>query len=429
MLEYFFIGIVGALASYLANQNIAVFNDGLRPIVPEYKEGRMDRKALFATSFALSFGLVIGFGIPFSLTTSIILIHSILLGTDIIGTMFSDKKKLSILFATLLGGIYAIGILVGLQSIVELFARLPINFLSSLSLLGSPIIITFSLFPAIVVAHQYGIKKGLFVFIGTVLIRQIIAKYGNFEWDGAIIKLNADGMSLFIAVILMLFFAMQEKPDSSSGANAALLGIFAERIKIIKKNIFILSLMGGLLSSAIYLHILAGDPISLNLLAEGKQTEAGIAALARSIGFVPLVGTTAIATGVYAPAGMTFVFALGLLSPNVFVAFILGFIAITLEILGLEKIAVFLDKFPGIKNCGDQIRNSMSQVLEFSLTIGAMLAANSMAPNFGFLIVGGMILLNKYFKKPLVPIAVGPIAVLFTGLLINILYLLGLFSV
>ena len=40
--------------------------------------------------------------------------------------------------------------------------------------------------------------------------------------------------------------------------------------------------------------LIAGDPISLNLLAEGQQTDAAIAALARAVGFIPLVASTAI---------------------------------------------------------------------------------------------------------------------------------------
>ena len=64
ILRYVIIAAVGALASILANQSIAVFNDGLRPVLPEYLEKRMDRKALAATSFAIGFGLVIGYGCP-----------------------------------------------------------------------------------------------------------------------------------------------------------------------------------------------------------------------------------------------------------------------------------------------------------------------------------------------------------------------------
>lgn len=58
---------LGAVAAYLSNQNIAVFNDGMRPMYPQYLNKVMDRKTLFATSFALSFGLVVGFGVPTSI--------------------------------------------------------------------------------------------------------------------------------------------------------------------------------------------------------------------------------------------------------------------------------------------------------------------------------------------------------------------------
>ena len=93
ILRYVIIAAVGALASILANQSIAVFNDGLRPVLPEYLEKRMDRKALAATSFAIGFGLVIGYGLPTSIAASIILIHCILLTTDIIGTWCPYTKK------------------------------------------------------------------------------------------------------------------------------------------------------------------------------------------------------------------------------------------------------------------------------------------------------------------------------------------------
>ena len=37
-MEYIVIAAIGALASILANKGIAVFNDGFRPIVPQYYE-------------------------------------------------------------------------------------------------------------------------------------------------------------------------------------------------------------------------------------------------------------------------------------------------------------------------------------------------------------------------------------------------------
>ena len=86
LVDYVLIALVGGVGSILANRGIAVFNDGLRPIMPEYLEGKIDRKELAATSFAVSFGLIIGFGIPVSIGSTILVAHSILLAADIIGT-------------------------------------------------------------------------------------------------------------------------------------------------------------------------------------------------------------------------------------------------------------------------------------------------------------------------------------------------------
>ena len=148
------IAIIGGLSAMMANRGIAVFHDGLRPLIPEYLEGRMSRKALGATSFALSFGLVIGFGIPFSLTARIILVHSLLLGTDVIGIWCSDNRR-GFLLSGLIGAIYGVALLAGLRSIVDLFNMLPVNFMSNLSKVGDPIIVCFALFPALVVGYQY----------------------------------------------------------------------------------------------------------------------------------------------------------------------------------------------------------------------------------------------------------------------------------
>lgn len=420
--------LLGALASFLANRGVAVFNDGLRPIVPEFLEGRMDRKSLAATSFALSFGLVVGFGIPFSLTTPIILVHSILLATDIIGTSFSADKKGAIL-STVVGGIYGILITLGLKIIVELFAKLPVNFLPALGKVGAPIIVAFAAFPALVVAYQYGFKKGATTFIVTILIRQLFQVYGKISFGGSTIALNPDGMALLVGMIIMVTFAMREKSTTTGvGSNEMLLNIFAARVERIKKNMISLGLMGGVISAAISLNLIAGDPISLNLLAEGKISEAGLAALARAIGFVPLVATTAIATGVYAPAGMTFVFVIGIFLRNPIIAFVGGVLAIIVEICALGAIAKFLDKFPGVKACGDQIRTAMSKVLEISLIVGGMIAADAMAPGLGYLFVAGVYVLNKTAKKPLVDMAVGPVSAIALGIILNIFSLIGLYA-
>ena len=327
MEKFIISALLSGFASILANLGVAVFNDGLRPMLPEYLEGRMDRKALAATSFALSFGLVIGFGIPFSIGSTIILIHSILLGTDIIGTSTPGNRN-GLILAGIIGALYGIGLVYGLQVVVDLFAIMPVNVLSSLGKVGTPVIVGFSVFPALVVGYQYGAKKGAITLIITLLIRQIITVFGKITIsEGVNIILNPDGMALLTAVVIMLVFAITDKETEKTNSNEMLVGIFSARVARVKKNIIPLSIMGGLIAAACSLRLVAGDPISLKLLAESgniKSFEAGIVALARAIGFVPLVATTAITTGVYGPAGMTLVFVVGIFINNPFIAFIFG---------------------------------------------------------------------------------------------------------
>ncbi|MDU7242235.1 YhfT family protein [Clostridium sp.] len=426
-MQYLVVALLGALAAILSNAGIAVFNDGFRAIVPEYLEGRMDKKALAATSFAISFGLVIGFGIPVSIAASIILIHSILLGTDIIGSFCPSGKK-GLVISGVVGALYGVGIVYGLQFVVDLFAMLPVNFLGALGQVGTPITVAFAVFPALVVAYQFGIKKGFLTGIVALLVRQITAIYGTFVVNGANIKLDQEGMALLAGMIIMIAFAMQEKPDPNA-PKIDLAAIFAERVKKIKKNLPVLALMGGLISAATSLTLVAGDPISLNLLAEGKTTEAAMTAFARGIGFIPLVATTAISTGVYAPAGMTFVFVVGFLIGNPILAFVAGAAVMALEIYFLDGLAKLMDKFPGVRKCGDNIRTAMSKVLEVALLIGGMMAAQAMAPGLGLFVVVGLYVLNKTSKKPIVDMAVGPVGAIGVGILINILYLVGLYVV
>ncbi len=426
-MQYLVIALLGALSAILVNQGIAVFNDGFRAIVPEFLEGRMNRKALAATSFAISFGLVIGFGIPVSIAASIILVHSILLGTDIIGTFCPSGKK-GIVLSGAVGAIYGIGIVYGLQFVVDLFAKLPVNFLEPLKMVGTPITVAFAVFPALVVAYQFGYKKGLITGIIALLVRQVTVVYGTFKIGENTIKLDQEGMALLAGMIIMIAFAMKERPDENA-TKVDLTAIFAERVKRIKKNLPILAVMGGLISAATSLCLLAGDPISLNLLAEGKNVEAAMTAFARGIGFIPLVATTAISTGVYAPAGMTFVFVVGLLISNPLIAFIAGAAVMAIEILLLDILAKLMDKFPGVRKCGDNIRTAMSKVLEVALLVGGMMAAQAMAPGFGLFMVVGLYVLNKTSKKPIVDMAVGPVGAIGVGILINILYLVGLYQI
>lgn len=347
--------------------------------------------------------------------------------TDILGTMIPEGKVGNII-AIIVGAIYGIGLTLGLEFIVNLFNYLPINFLGSLGSVGAPVVVAFSIFPSIAVAHQHGFKKGSITFIFTILVLFLIRKFGTIQLnDDIAIKLSAEGIALLIGMIFMIYYALKVKSDSTE--NQDLVGIFAQRVSRIKKNVWILAFTGGLVAAAASLSIIGGDPISLNLMAEGSYSEGALAAFARGIGFIPLVFSTAIVTGVYSPAGATFVYVAGLLlHGNPIVAFIVGAIVMFLEISLLSTAAKGLDKFPGVREMGEHIRTSMNKVLELALLIGGAVASEAIAPGFGYLWVFGLYLLNKVSNKPVVDMAVGPIAAILLGILVNILYTLGMYT-
>lgn len=431
-MEYVIIAALGALAAILANKGIAVFNDGFRPIVPQYFEGKINRKELATMSFAISFGLVIGFGIPTSIAATIILIHSILLATDIIGISAPDTK-IGTIIAGVVGALYGVGLLVGLEFIVTLFGYLPFNFLSSLGSVSSFVVVAFAIFPAVAVGYQHGFNKGVITASISLLVYFLVKKFGIFTVGEFTISLNGEGMAMLTGTLVMLYYATTIKAESS-GANTELVNVFSKQVARIRKNWFLLAIMGGLIAAATSLKIVAGDPTSLALLAAGSYSEAALAAFARAIGFVPLIFTTAIVTGVYGPAGVTFVFVIGLLlHGNPLVAFILGAGMMVVELGLINVFAKGMDKFPGVKDMGEHIRTSMNKVLEIALLVGGIVAAEAMAGAFGLKGVGalfviGALLLNRISKKPLVELAVGPVAVIAFGVLLNVLALIKLIT-
>ncbi len=426
MLEYIVIMSLGALGAILANQGVAVFNDGFRPVIPQYFEGKITRAQLATMSFAISFGLVIGFAIPTSIAASIILIHCILLTTDIIGTFCPASPKGAIL-AGIIGAIYGFFILYGLQAVVDVFAYLPYNFLGALGKVGAPITVAFAIFPSVAIAYQHGFKKGVISGILTLLVYFLTLRFGVVQLSEFAIKLNATGMAMLFGMIMMIVYAAQVKSEGNS-TNQDLANVFSKQVERIQKNWPLLAVMGGLVAAATSLSIVAGDPTSLNLLASGQNGEAAMAALARAIGFVPLVFTTAIATGVYGAAGCTFVFVVGLLlSGNPLLAAVVGAVVIVLEVFLINFFAKMMDKFPGVREMGEHIRTAMNKVLELALLVGSAFAADAMVPGVGSLFVIGCFLLNKTSKKPIVDLAVGPVAAIAFGVFVNVLVVIGLY--
>ncbi len=436
MFNYIIAALIGAMSAVLANRNIAVYNDGFRPVYTEYLNGNMDRKTLATTSFAVSIGLVIGFAFTNSIAMGIVIIHTYLLMGDIIGTWFPDNKKGFILSAVV-GALWGILVVTFMSSIQAFFSMFPVNFLPQLAGVADYVIATFAVFPALVVAYQNGIKKGIITAVITLVGYLLVARFGVFQIGEFTLALNAPGMAMLVGTIVMIVFAVKTKTDAES---ANLTNIFSANIDVIKKNWLLFAIMGGLLACAASQCFLTTDVISGPLAQNGSFAEAALVAMVRAIGYIPLVYTTAIVTGVFSPAGSyfsiaggLFVAAMGLTMPmEPLLAFVVGAIIMCLEIVLLGTIGSLLDRFPALRELGDHIRDAMSKILELALLVGGFTSSFAIMNEVGLGSVGPMAvmiiwMLNKTAKKPmLIPLAVGPIVAILMGIVANLIKILGL---
>lgn len=422
---------VCALATIMSNRGIAVFNDALRPMVLEYKERKINKSALGTTAFAFGIGYIVGF-IPQSIASNVIIIHVVLLGTDIIGCYLPDKGRKTIIISGVVGTLYGLLIGSGLGIIQDIFRIIPYNFLGNLGQVSSVVLVAFAVFPSFVVTIQYGWKKGLIAFVFTVLAQILTVRFGNIALNnGNTININANAIALLVGMIFMLFYAISDKREKTN-SQQQLANIFADRVAQIKKYWYLFALSGAFLALATSMCLITESALSAPLYQEKLFDSAALTELARVIGFIPLVVTTGIATGTYSPAGIKMVFVIGSIGAaisNPFIAFIAGGVWMTIEVLLLTKFALFIDKFPGMRDAGDNIRTAITKVLEIALLVGGVIAATAIAPAWGGLVVVGLYVLNGKFKKKLVDLAIGPVGALLVGVIANILVMLNLMTV
>ena len=151
----------------------------------------------------------------------------------------------------------------------------------------------------------------------------------------------------------------------------------------------------------------------------------------RGISFIPLIATTAITTGVYGVAGFTFVYVAGYLAPNPIVAAILGAAIIFVEVMLLSLVGKFLGNFPSMRDASDNIRSAMGTCVEFALIFGSLNAVITMGNAVGnatlaFMIAATIYLINEITGRKIMKMAIGPVFAIGTGIILNLLYLVGL---
>ncbi|GEA60598.1 YhfT family protein [Vibrio comitans] len=433
-MDFFNIGLVAllcAMTALVANMSAAVFHDGIRPVLPQLVEGNMTRRDAGSIAFGLSIGFVASVGISFTLSTGLLNPWLLFLPTDILGVMIGSR-----ILAALAGGLWGVLVMTSLAGVNAALTSLPIDALGALGELGTPVMTAFALFPLLAIFYQFGWKSGAVAGLIVIISRLLVIKFTG---------IYPESIQIFVGMLMLVYFAINKDladrkvgntPPDMSGMHS----LFEERTKRLFKHLPFLAVTGALIAMVSQGGIFAGSEVSIYALADAHKItdpeahnaamqQVALSEFMRGLGFIPLIATTALATGVYGVVGMTFVFVVGYLSPNLVVAGLLGAVVICAEIYLLRRIGKVLEQFPSIRNASDNIRNSMNTLMEFALLIGGVLAVMKMGSTTGLTIFTVLFFLNEVMGRPVLKIAAPAVAAIITGILLNILNVVGLFAI
>ncbi|MBP0456285.1 YhfT family protein [Streptomyces montanisoli] len=451
--------VLAALTALVSHMALAVFNDGTRPFMLEFIQGRATRAATAAVAFGLSAGFIFGLGAPMALSSGVLNPWLLFLPTDILGILAVRKW-----LAVVLGGAWGALVVFGLNGANDVAHKLPVDFLTAMQQMSTPILFLFTLFPVLAVAKQFGKARG--AITGVVELALVIMTMKL--WP----NIFAGSLAMAAGVLMLIGFAvrkdlLQRRTDREAEAEATaaagpatdgpgggpggdgsalaqtgaggtdvpeevledpMASLFSASAARLRKHLPLFMLLGAGVCLIAQMHIFGGGEATSFLIAKGHISEAAQVDFYRVFGFIPLIATTALASGTYGIAGLTLVYPIGYLMPNPILAAVAGAVVMALEILGLSSIGKVLGKLPSVRDSSEHLRSAITDTLQLAILFGSLLAANVMGGGLGILIVGGLYLVNEAMGRPVVRMAAAPAAVIVGGILLNVLYWLDLFT-
>ncbi|MFH9202186.1 YhfT family protein [Streptomyces anulatus] len=415
-----------ALTAFIAHMALAVFNDGVRPFLLDFIQGRTTRSATTAVSFGLSAGFIFGLGAPMALSTGVLNPWLLFLPTDILG-MLSPKKWL----APILGGAWGAVVVFGLNGANNIAHDLPVDFLTAMQQMSTPILFLFTLFPVLAITKQFGRKWGGIAGVLELALVVMTMKL----WP----NMFAGALAMAVGVLMLIGLAVskdlrQRRADRASGVveevgeDDPMASLFSASATRLRKYLPLFMLLGAGVCVLAQMHVFGGGEATSFLIAKGQYAEAAQVDFYRVFGFIPLIATTALASGAYGIAGFTLVYPIGYLMPNPFLAAVVGALVFAVEVLALSWIGKVLGKLPSVRDSSEHLRSAIGDTLQLAILFGSLMAANAMGGGLGILVVGGLYLLNESMGRPVVRMAAAPAAVIVGGIVLNILYWLDLFT-
>ncbi|MGI5348286.1 YhfT family protein [Streptomyces sp. CA-250714] len=420
-----------ALTAFISHMALAVFNDGVRPFMLDFIHGRTTRSATTAVSFGLSAGFIFGLGAPMALSSGVLNPWLLFLPTDILG-LLAPKKWL----APLLGAGWGAVVVFGLNGANEVAHDLPVDFLTAMQQMSTPILFLFTLFPVLAITKQFGRAWGAVAGVVELALVVMTMKLWPDMFAGA--------LAMAVGVLLLIGLAVrrdlvQRKADREAEAvsqaaaqdpsgDDPMASLFSTSAARLRRHLPLFMVLGAGICMLAQMHIFGGGEATSFLIAKDHISEAAQVDFYRFFGFLPLIATTALASGAYGIVGFTVVYPIGYLLPNPVLAAVVGAAVFALEVLALSSIGKLLGKLPSVRDSSEHLRNAISESLLLAILFGSLMAANAMGAGLGILVVGGLYLLNEAMGRPVVRMAAAPAAVLVGGVLLNVLYWLDLFT-
>lgn len=417
-----------ALTAFISHMALAVFNDGVRPFMLDFIQGRSTRSATTAVSFGLSAGFIFGLGAPMALSTGVLNPWLLFLPTDILG-LLAPKKWI----APILGGAWGAVVVFGLNGANDVAHDLPVDFLTAMQQMSTPILFLFTLFPVLAITKQFGrVWGGVAGVLELALVVMTMKIWPN---------MFAGALAMAVGVLMLIGLAIAKDVRERKAARAEgggveevvladdpMASLFSSSAARLRKFLPLFMVLGAGVCVLAQMHIFGGGEATSFLIAKGHYSEAAQVDFYRVFGFIPLIATTALASGAYGIAGFTLVYPIGYLLPNPFLAAIVGAAVFAVEVLALSYIGKFLGKLPSVRDSSEHLRSAITDTLQLAILFGSLMAANAMGAGLGILVVGGLYLLNEAMGRPVVRMAAAPAAVIVGGILLNLLYWLDLFT-
>ncbi|WP_307805725.1 YhfT family protein [Streptomyces chrestomyceticus] len=474
-----------ALTAFLSHLALAVFNDGVRPFMLDFVQGRTTRSATTAVSFGLSAGFIFGLGAPMALSSGVLNPWLLFLPTDVLGIL-APKKWL----APLLGGAWGAVVVFGLNGTNDLAHDLPVDFLTAMQQMATPILFLFTLFPVLAITRQFGRLRG--ALAGGVELALVVLTMK--VWPGVF----AGAPAMAVGVLLLIGFAVAkdvrqrraerdtaavvtstrgqapgdpvagkeqtpggsvaeegqapadpgagkgaasggpgaEKGQNSGGPGAGgapgevdpMVSLFGSSAARLRRHLPLFMVLGAGVCLLAQLHVFGGGEATSFLIAKGQYAEAAQVDFYRALGFIPLIATTALASGAYGIVGFTLAYPVGYLLPSPWLAMVCGALIFAGEVLALSWIGKVLGGLPSVRDSSEHLRAAIGDTLQLAILFGSLLAAEAMGGGLGILIAGGLYLLNEAVGRVVVRMAAAPAAVVVTGIILNLLHWLHLFT-